>query len=93
MADGISICQIIKEAERLIRIQENDGIIPKAAIDMSYLSLLVNHYTLYMCDVRWDHLSFHGEGRRRIISSVKIMDVDGEVFFRWSRSDPDPEWM
>ena len=87
MPDGITIWQLIKEVQRLIRLQERQALVPKAAQNMAYLASLINHYTLYMVVTRWDTVTIPGEDCM-IIDHVKIVDVDGEIFFEWSQTDP-----
>ncbi len=80
MHDGILITQLIKEIQRLIRMQVMLG---SEADDMDkhdirikvvYISQLIEHYTLYTC-----RIAMTDE-----ITSMRIWDIDGSTLFEWT---------
>lgn len=92
--EGITIYQIIKELQYIIRRQERDGCVTMTD-RAAYLQSLIDRYTLYTLSIRKMRIQRipGSEGPFEILQRVRLTDIDGTVMFCWEQDDPEPEWM
>lgn len=92
--EGITIYQIIKELQYIIRRQERDGCITMQE-RAAYLQNLIDRYTLYTLSIRKMRIaSIPGvDGPIEILQRVRLTDIDGTLMFCWEQDDPEPDWM
>lgn len=92
--EGITIYQIIKELQYIIRRQERDGCITMQE-RAAYLQSLIGRYTLYTLSIRKMRIArIPGvDGPIEILQRVRLTDIDGTVLFVWEQDDPEPDWM
>ena len=92
--EGITIYQIIKELQYIIRRQERDGCITMQD-RAAYLQSLIGRYTLYTLSIRKMRIArIPGvDGPIEILQRVRLTDIDGAVLFVWEQDDPEPDWM
>ena len=92
--EGISIYQITKELQYIIRRQERDGCVTMTE-RAAYLQSLIDRYTLYTLSIRKMRIAqIPGvDGPIEILQRVRLTDIDGTVLFVWEQDDPEPDWM
>ncbi len=92
--EGITIYQIIKELQYIIRRQERDGCITMQD-RAAYLQSLIERYTLYTLSIRKMRITRTPgvDSPIEILQRVRLTDVDGTVLFVWEQDDPEPDWM
>ena len=92
--EGITIYQIIKELQYIIRRQERDGCITMQE-RAAYLQSLIDRYTLYTLSIRKMRIaSIPGvDGPIEILQRVRLTDIDGTIMFVWEQDCPEPDWM
>lgn len=92
--EGITIYQIIKELQYIIRRQERDGCITMQE-RAAYLQSLIDRYTLYTLSIRKMRIaSIPGvDGPIEILQRVRLTDIDGTIMFVWEQDGPEPDWM
>ena len=89
--EGITIYQIIKELQYIIRRQERDGCITMQE-RAAYLQSLIERYTLYTLSIL--KIRIPGvDGPIEILQRVRLTDIDGTLMFCWEQDDPEPDWM